>query len=243
MQGYSEDLAYIHDAGYGDFARGAAPGLLRTLRAEGIASGLVVDLGCGSGIWAARLLEAGYEVLGIDISPPMVRLAKKRAPAAKFRVGSLLSAALPGCAAITAIGECINYTFDPGNGRRALEAFFRQVFDALQPGGMFIFDVAEPGQIPGGKRRRVWSQGQDWALLLESTESKRSRTLVRQMTCFRQIGRSWRRSEETHQVRLYHAKSLADDLQQIGFRTRIKRSYGRMRLREATAAVYAIKPE
>ena len=77
MAGYSEDLAYIHDAGYGDFARGAAPALLGALRAHGITTGRVVDLGCGSGIWAALLLDAGYEVLGIDISPAMIRLAKK----------------------------------------------------------------------------------------------------------------------------------------------------------------------
>ena len=79
MTGYSDDLAYIHDSGYGDFARGAAPALLRALRTSGFQSGLVVDLGCGSGIWAQRLLDAGYKVLGLDISPAMVRLARKKA--------------------------------------------------------------------------------------------------------------------------------------------------------------------
>src|SRR5579871_6782351 len=100
MAGYSEDLAYIHDAGYGDFARGAAPALLEALRARGIQAGLVLDLGCGSGIWAARLLEAGYDVVGIDLSESMIRLAKKKAPAAEFRTGSILSAEIPRCAAV-----------------------------------------------------------------------------------------------------------------------------------------------
>jgi SAM-dependent methyltransferase len=140
MAGYSEDLAYVHDAGYGDFARGAAPALLTRLRGRGITSGLVVDLGCGSGIWAARLLQAGYDVLGIDISPAMIRLAKKKAPAAKFQVGSLLSADLPRCLAVTALGEVINYTFDPAGSRRSLRPFFRRVYDALHPGGMFVCD-------------------------------------------------------------------------------------------------------
>jgi 2-polyprenyl-3-methyl-5-hydroxy-6-metoxy-1,4-benzoquinol methylase len=84
---YNEDLAYIHDVGYGGFAEGAAPGVLRILREAGIGDGLVVDLGCGSGIWARHLTDAGYEVVGVDISPAMIRLARKRAPTALTSVG------------------------------------------------------------------------------------------------------------------------------------------------------------
>jgi len=78
MSGYGADLAYIHDAGFGDFARKSAPGLLAILRQAGIRGGLVVDLGCGSGIWAAELTRRGYDVLGIDISRAMIRLARAR---------------------------------------------------------------------------------------------------------------------------------------------------------------------
>ena len=241
--GYSHDLAYIHDAGYGDFARGAAPALLDALRGQGIASGLVVDLGCGSGIWAARLLDAGFDVLGVDISPAMIRLAKQKASAAKFRLASLLSAEIPPCAAVTAIGEAINYTFDPRNSRRTLRAFFRRVFAALRPGGMFIFDFAGPGRISGASRRRSSSLGPDWAILLETNEDKRRHTLIRKMTSFRKIGKVYRRTDESHVVRLYEAAKLADELRRIGFRARITRSYGAMRLRAATAAIYAVKPE
>ena len=47
---YREDLAYIHDAGFGALARSAAPVLLEDLRRRGVDGGLVIDLGCGSGI-------------------------------------------------------------------------------------------------------------------------------------------------------------------------------------------------
>ena len=47
---YRDDLAYIHDAGFGGFARAAAPVLVETLRQAAIMNGLVIDLGCGSGI-------------------------------------------------------------------------------------------------------------------------------------------------------------------------------------------------
>jgi hypothetical protein len=43
------ETAYVHDAGFGGFAPGLAPALLRLLRHAGIHGGLVVDLGCGSG--------------------------------------------------------------------------------------------------------------------------------------------------------------------------------------------------
>ena len=49
MEAYGEDPAYVHDAGHGDFARAAAPDLLRRLRAAGLTGGTVVDLGCGVG--------------------------------------------------------------------------------------------------------------------------------------------------------------------------------------------------
>jgi SAM-dependent methyltransferase len=242
MTGYTDDLAYIHDAGFGDFARGAAPALLEALRARGITGGLVVDLGCGSGIWARALIAAGYDVLGIDISPAMIRLARRKAPGAKFRSASLLSAELPACAAVTAIGECVNYAFDPCNSRRTVAAFFRGVFDALLPGGSFIFDFAEPGQIPEATRRRKFTLGSDWAVLLDAREDKRRQILVRNIVSFRKTGRYYRRTDEVHTLRLYRRAELETELRKIGFRTKIFRRYGTMALRAGNAGIQATKP-
>src|SRR5436305_1060377 len=104
MKAYAPDLAYIHDTGFTRFIRTATPGLLRILRRNGIRGGLVVDAGCGSGIWARELADRGYEVLGIDISAAMIRLARRHAPAARFQVGSFLSVPLPPCDAVTSLG-------------------------------------------------------------------------------------------------------------------------------------------
>ncbi|MCH2068062.1 class I SAM-dependent methyltransferase [Shimia sp.] len=41
-------------------------------------NGLVLDLGCGPGQWAAKIREAGYRVEGMDASPEMAALAKER---------------------------------------------------------------------------------------------------------------------------------------------------------------------
>src|SRR5262249_54099196 len=100
---YGDDLAYTHDVGHGDFARRAAPGVLALLTRSGITGGLVVDLGCGSGIWARILTNAGYDVLGVDYSAAMIALARRHAPKAKFCHGSYLDADLPPCDAVTSI--------------------------------------------------------------------------------------------------------------------------------------------
>ena len=46
---YGEDLAYIHDVGFGDYALGSATGILELLARTGIREGLVVDLAAGAG--------------------------------------------------------------------------------------------------------------------------------------------------------------------------------------------------
>src|SRR5207253_656111 len=99
---YGRDLAHVHDTGFGDFARRAAPHLLRRLASAGVRAGLVADLGCGSGIWARALADAGYEVLGVDLSADMLAIARSRVPEARFVHASFLDASLPQCSGITA---------------------------------------------------------------------------------------------------------------------------------------------
>ncbi|MBU1167255.1 methyltransferase domain-containing protein [Patescibacteria group bacterium] len=47
-------------------------------------SGKILDVGCGSGRDARALFDMGYDVVGIDLSDNMLKLAKLKAPAAKF---------------------------------------------------------------------------------------------------------------------------------------------------------------
>ncbi len=230
MAGYKDDLAYIHDVGFGDFAKQAAPGLLEILRLNGLTKGLVIDLGCGSGIWAQKLIKAGYEVLGVDISAAMIKLAQKKAPQAEFVKQSFLKMRLPQCAAVTAIGECFNYLFDESNNPKALFRFFLRVYEALAPGGVFIFDIIEPGLMSGSQPNLRHSQGKDWAILLQAEEDSRTHVLTRRMTTFRRIGKLYRRDEEIHRCQLYKSSELAAELRRPGFKVRLLRGYGTFRL-------------
>lgn len=240
LTGYREDLAYIHDAGFTGFARDAAPGLLRILKQSRISTGLVVDLGCGSGRWAAELSRAGYDVVGIDQSPAMIGLARAIAPRAKFKIASLLDAELPECDAITSIGECLNYTFDQSNNVAALGRLFRRVNRALRPGGVFVFDIAEPSRVPKVAEQK-WTEGRDWAILVEIDGDQRKNELQRRIVTFRKAGATYRRSEELHQLSLYRTSDLIAMLKRCGFRARRLSGYGKFKFPRGIAGVLAVK--
>ena len=130
-------------------------------RLSGYYLGTVIDLGCGSGLLARELAAADYGVLGIDISEALLNIAKERVPTAHFRQESILKAELPPCAAVAAIGECFNYLFDEDNTEQALYALVRSIHEALDPGGLLLFDVAEPGRVPGSGSQHAHTQGED----------------------------------------------------------------------------------
>lgn len=48
--------------------------------------GPVLDLGCGSGIWAVKLAQRGWQVTGVDFVPKALRRARERARAASLDV-------------------------------------------------------------------------------------------------------------------------------------------------------------
>jgi SAM-dependent methyltransferase len=239
---YRDDLAYIHDAGFGGFARAAGPVLVDALRRGRITEGLVIDLGCGSGILSGVTSGSGYGVLGIDISEGMVALARKHVPRGEFRVESLLSAELPRCVAVAAVGECLNYLFDEGNTTPKLVKLFRRIHRALAPGGLFILDVAEPGRVPGPGPRRTYMEGKDWAVLVTNEEDRRHRFLTRRITSFRRVGELYRRDHEVHRQRLIARSEVTGQLRGIGFRVRSLRGYGPLRFGPGHAGLLARKP-
>jgi SAM-dependent methyltransferase len=226
---YREDLAYIHDAGFGQMAEAAGPVLIDALRRSGHESGLVVDLGCGSGILSRALVDADYEVRGIDISPAMVSIARERVPGARFEVGSILSAGWDECVGVAAVGECLNYLFDPGHTMPAIDGLLRRIHEALVPGGILLLDVAEPGRVPGGGPRRSFMEGADWAVLAESAEDADDHIRTRRITTFRRVGELFRRDRETHRQRLIPRGEVKESLRAIGFRVRILGGYGSLR--------------
>jgi hypothetical protein len=79
--------------------------------------------------------------------------------------------------------------------------------------------------VPGGGPERSWAEGDDWAILVETTEDRRRRELTRRVVTFRRAGGPWRRTETEHHQRLYPATGIVTLLRQTGFRARILRGY------------------
>jgi SAM-dependent methyltransferase len=242
---YLDDLAFIHDAGFGYVAQNAASELLKQLarkRKNDHAALRVVDLGCGSGILAQAVSAAGYKVSGFDLSDAMLALAAKRAPRAEFRRQSYLTAEIPPCVAVVAVGEVFNYLFDRRNRGDRLAGVFERVYEVLSPGGLFLFDVAEPGRVRGSGPQRGYSEGAGWACLYTANEERRRKTLTRTITTFRKVGESYRRHREVHRLRLYPRSEVTQQLKRVGFQVRTLGGYARFRFPAGWAAFLARKP-
>lgn len=233
---YEEDLAYIHQAGFSAHARNAGETVFARLQDAGIDSGLVVDLGCGSGIWAAMLVGAGFDVLGFDISAAMIRLARRNAPAAEFRCASISEAHIPSCVAVTAFGEVFNYRSDV----LSLPVLFSRIARSLCSGGLFVFDVLVGSGEPL-MQYRSWQSGDDWAVLTEVHEQPADRRLERHIISFRAEGAWYRRTEEHHLLHVWHPDDVEAALLSAGFKFSSADRYGTYQLAERRLAYFARK--
>ena len=198
-------------------AAAAAGELIEQLHHHGIHSGLVVDLGCGSGITAARLVDGGFDVIGVDISPEMVELARINAPGATFVEDSLFSVELPPCVAVTAIGESINYAIDDTTTRGDVAGFVQRVYDALLPGGLAMLDAAGPGRIGPGVRNDARFEGDDWALFVRTEGSADGSSMTRDTMLFLRVGDLWRRTDDRHHLDLFSPHDITEQMLTVGF--------------------------
>ena len=219
---YRDDLAYIHHAGFSEFAESAAPGVIAVLRKHGVRK--VVEMGCGSGVLARELTGAGFDVHGFDASPSMIAIARETAPRARFDVARLDEAEIPPCDAIVAMGEVLNYG--------TLDGVRRLVASA--PARLLIFDVAERGSYSAYDERRVG--GDDWSVI--AIKESDGTHLTRRVLTFRADGR---RDEEIHHLELYDRTELTALLRAHGYGVTIRRSYGTRRLPKGHAVYVGVR--
>lgn len=104
--------------------------------------GEVLDAGCGTGNLLAALLtrEPGTRVAGLDFSPAMLRLTRRKAPGAAVQVQDL-NGALPYPAASFDAITCVNALYTLTEPVAVLREFRR----VLRPGGRVILVNPLPG--------------------------------------------------------------------------------------------------
>lgn len=111
--------------------------------------GPILDVGCGTGRVAAALAADGYEVLGIDLSAPMLRLAERRREALPadlagrltFRQADMTTLDLGGdFTLIVAPSRVFQFLLTTDAQRQALAALRSH----LRPNGRLVLDLFDP---------------------------------------------------------------------------------------------------
>lgn len=104
----------------------------------------VLDLGCGTGVpTAGHLTDAGFEVVGVDLSGRMVELARKYVPGATFHQLDLADLRPGGprdLGRFDAVAAFFSLLMLP---RAEIPLALRTVHHLLNPGGLFVLSMVE----------------------------------------------------------------------------------------------------
>jgi ubiquinone/menaquinone biosynthesis C-methylase UbiE len=112
---------------------------------EAATPGVALDAACGTGRHAAKLVELGHRVIGVDTTEAMLAVARQKVPAADFRTGRL--EALPvddGSVDLLTCTLALTHV-------EHLEPVMREFARVLRPGGRAILSDMHPiGTMTGG---------------------------------------------------------------------------------------------
>ncbi len=230
---FRSDLARIHHEGFGFHADAVAPGILRILEPVLERSGLVLELGCGSGLLTKYLVEAGHRVLATDASPAMVDLARGFVPTVPVEVLRLPEDPLPTADAIVSVGHALSYL----DSEEDIDSSLAAMAGALEERGLLAFDICdlEWGSARRGQPPGVWF-GEDWVLTTRRSVLD-DRVFRREMTMFVRDGELWRRDDETHDNVLIDTSRLPGFLARFGVDAEIRQSFGNETLLAGLVAV------
>jgi SAM-dependent methyltransferase len=152
MNGHDRELARGFDAQAPKFERAPVQSdpvaIERLVREADLPpNALVLDAGCGPGLVAFALLEAGFRVVGVDLSQEMIQRARRRCqrrgPHASFLQGSVFDGLIdslgPFDAALSRF--VLHHVVDPA-------AFVARQIDLLRPGGVLVLSdhITDPSR-------------------------------------------------------------------------------------------------
>jgi len=238
---FRPDLATVHHRGFGSHAAACAPGIVEFLAPVRDQQGLVLELGCGSGLLTRELIAAGHRVIATDASPAMLDIARGLlgGSAEEVRQLTLPGDRMPEADAIVAVGHPLNYLPDAAAFDRALVA----IAGALRSGGLLAFDVCD---LEWGEARRdvpaLGRAADDWAIITEFSLPAPDR-FVRDITTFVQgSDGSWRRDREHHENVLIDTAQIPALLRQHGIEASVGSAFGTETLPPGLRVITGHKP-
>ena len=202
-------------AGWVDFAQAI-------LEKEGLKPRTVADLACGTGSATRILAERGYRVTAVDLSESMLTEAMDKCADLEnlptFVHQNLAELKLPRAVDMAVCFlDSLDYILDPAD----CEAAIRRTYKALNPGGIFIFDVNTPEKLRAMDGQVFLDEDDDVYCVWRGEFDNESNICSYGMDLFQRDGEVWHRSFEEHQEYAYSIEQLKTYLKNAGF-THIK---------------------
>jgi len=166
-------FAYAYDQALGDrYFRAVQRLLVDVLNRFPSATKTHLDVACGTGLAIPFFANRGFVSTGVDLSPVMLNVARKRSR--RLIGGDVRSLPLRAVfSRITCLYDSLNHLLDP----RDLVAAFGEVARVMDAESLFIFDMNHPGIYPEvwGMKEPFIDEGRDYHLEIATTYRKRER--------------------------------------------------------------------
>ena len=196
---------------------------------EGVHPRSAVDLACGTGSVAQLLAKQGIPTIGVDLSEDMLTQAQLKTAdmdnPPRYICQSLDKLKLYKAVdlAVCAL-DSLDYITEPDRCRQAI----RRIYRALNPGGLFVFDVNTPEKLRAMDGQVFLDEDDDVYCVWRGRFDEETNICSYGMDLFQRDGKHWVRSFEEHREYAYSAQQLTGWLREAGF-TRI-RVYGDRKL-------------
>ena len=191
---------------------------MEILRREGLSPRTVVDLACGTGSVTEILARKGYRVTGVDMSEEMLTEAAMKTMDMEqppmYSCQLLQNLRLPrGVDMAVCALDSLDYILDPADCKEAI----RRAYKALNPGGIFIFDVNTPEKLRAMDDQVFLDEDDDVYCVWRGEFDEETNICSYGMDLFQREGNMWRRSFEEHREYAYSQEQLTGFLKDAGF--------------------------
>ena len=188
------------------------------LKREGLRPRTAVDLACGTGSVTEILARQGLEVIGVDLSEEMLTVAMEKVmdmdKPPRFVCQPLQNLRLPrGVDLAVCALDSLDYITNPDDCKEAI----RRVYKALNPGGIFIFDVNTPEKLRAMDGQVFLDEDDDVYCVWRGEFDQETNICSYGMDLFQRRGNVWERSFEEHREYAYSREQLTQYLRAAGF--------------------------